>query len=255
MNKIIHKIIIEVFASIILLSSAVATTVSTPYANTFDTETSTNDFIFVKSPVSEYTTFLLSTTSMRYTMSLYGSTAKANLTAWALLEFSDLGSNAVIKSNFNMETEMGARNYGVDTYSGTQVGFAILGTDTNLTSYYRATVKMGSSSTIMQISKFENGAETSYVTNQIDVIYTKDRKYGMEIQGTYAQSILSLKYVFWDKVDSVTNTLDFIDSEPLNGTFFGHWDYSFKGNSLTSWYNLDITSSEIKTPGTIVIIE
>lgn len=252
MNKNISKIIIEILACIITLTTVHADQVSTPVSRIFKNSdlTSTNDFIFAKKGDIRY-----SFQPNYYRIQVRGN----NYYSWPLLEFSDLGSNAEVNRNFTMESKIAASTYEQKKIC---IGFTALclnSTPASATesSYYAAYVRptdVQGTNYSFNIVKYVN--TSAEILTNIIIRETFPYVWNLKLDGTYDKNILTLKFSGYPAAGGETNTLEFVDSEPLSGSFFGLFGYNYAGSyPYMAIYDLEINGYDITLPGTVVIMK
>jgi hypothetical protein len=250
MKKKIRKIIIGALASISLLAIVNAAQVSTPVSRTFVNNdlTSTNDFVFAQKGDLRY-----SFEPDYYRIQVRGN----NYFSWPLLEFSDLGSNAAVNRNFTMESKIAASgDYKIC------IGFTALCLNTTPassteSSYYAAYVRptdVQGTNYSFNIVKYVNAIEEN-LTN-ITIRSNFPSTWNLKLDGTYDKDALTIKLTGYPIAGGETNTLEFVDSGPLNGSFFGFFGYDYYGQYPYMYlYDLKVDSSDIKIPGTVFMIQ
>ena len=240
-------------AGLITLLDAAAFT--TPYTNTFDTTDRTNDFAFGRSPTNKSTFVIWTWQSGLHKNTLNGAGAGTSLSGWATLDFSGPGGIDASIHDFNMTASLKTRHSSTSetTRSGGYQGLCALATDTNLTDYYYGSFIFTNVVGTLQIARISGGVTGLAVTQALTIAYSRDKTYGVGLQGVHQRGQLILTLNIWD--GPVTNSVSLTDPSPLSGSYYGYRDFSYSGSPDFWWDNLTVTSSLTRFRGSLLLLK
>lgn len=234
--------------------------VSTPYTNTFTTDSSTNDFVQGWSPIQylQYAQWVRVSPGVHQNQ-LNSTTPKATMYGWATLDFADLGGTPSEARNFAIEAKMAARcNPTASLYPGGYQGLCALATGENLDAYYYGRIYYtqpdGVGSIVIQ-KIVANSTTLSSDSVATTIPFLADRQYALKLTGVYTSSsspVLTLTFSL--AYGSETNTVSLTDPAPLQGKRFGYHACNNKSSSRVSWDDLKVESSKVTRPPTRIIL-